>query len=211
MRLSFALLSLAIAMHGARAQSPAAAYISTNPKGDTLVVETYTRTPQTVVGEIHAPSAHQRLSYTLSLGTGDLVSRMDVQVRPDTGSPTAPPSQAFTVAFAGDSIHVAVGSNAKAFAAKPGSLPWINPSFSLIEQIVRRAHHLDPQHARVDSLPLFDLNSGPVMVAVSWKLPDSAVIQFPNITGRAEVDLFDHVTGVLFPDGSVMHARQLHH
>lgn len=211
MRLSFALTMIAVPVAFASAQAPTRAYISTSAKGDTMVVETYARTPDKVVGEIRAPSAHQRLAYTMSLGDGDLITRMDVAIRPDTASPTSPPRQAFTVSFTGDSMHLAVGANAKSVAVTPGTLPWINPSFTLIEQIVRRAHHLDPKHAKTDSLPLLDLNSGPVTVVVSWKLPDSAVIAFPNTTGRAEVDLYDHVTGVLFPDGSVMHARQLHH
>jgi hypothetical protein len=211
MRLSYLLAMLAIAISDASAQSPTTAYISTTPKGDTIAVETYTRSDAKVVGEIHGPKIHQRLSYTMTLDDSALVTRMDVAVRPDTESPTAAPMQAFTVSFQGDSLQLQAGTNSRAVPAKHGTLPWINPSFSLIEQIVRRAHRLDPSHAHRDSLPVFDLNSGPVTVAVVWRLPDSAVITFPNTTARAEVDLTDHVTGVLFPDGSVMHSRQLKH
>jgi hypothetical protein len=211
MRLSYLLAMLAIAISDASAQSPTSAYISTTPKGDTIAVEAYVRTSDKVVGEIRGPQIHQRLSYTMTLDDSALVTRLDVTVRSDTASPTAPPTQAFTVLFHGDSMQLQAGPNSRSVPAKHGTLPWINPSFSLIEQIVRRAHRLDPNHAHRDSLPVFDLNSGPVTVAVQWLLPDSAVISFPNTAARAEVDLLDHVTGVLFPDGSVMHARQLKH
>jgi hypothetical protein len=211
MRLPYVLATIAIAISDVAAQSPTSAYISTTLKGDTIAVETYARSDATVVGEIRGVTNHQRLAYTLTLGDSDLVSRVEVAVRPDTAKPTAPPTQAFTLSFRGDSMQIASATQAKSFAMKHGTLPWINPSFSLIEQIVRRTHRLDPSHAHRDSLQVFDLSSGPVPVIVSWKLPDSAVIQFPNTTARAEIDLFDHVTGVLFPDGTVMHARQLKH
>ncbi len=211
MRLSVLLAVLAIVISDASAQLPTSAYISTSAKGDTMAVETYTRTHDKVVGEIHGLRIHQRLSYTMTLDDSALVNRLDVAVRPDSASPTSPPTQAFTVSFKGDSMQLQAASNSRMVPAKHGTLPWINPSFSLIEQIVRRAHRLDPSHAHRDSLSVLDLNSGPITVAVAWLLPDSAVISFPNATARAEVDLLDHVTGVLFPDGSVMHSRQLEH
>lgn len=217
MRLSYLVAMIAVAISGASSgasaqlPTPTIAYVTTSPKGDTIAVETYTRSLTQVVGQIHIGQIHQRLAYTMALGDDDLVTRLDVAIRPDTGSAAAAPSQAFTVSFRGDSMRLESGSNARSLPAKHGTLPWVNPSFTLIEQIVRRAHTLDPSRAHRDSVPVFDLNSGPVVVAVAWALPDSAVISFPNLTARAEVDLLGHVTGVLFPDGSVMRAHQLKH
>jgi hypothetical protein len=212
MRLSFIVVSLAIAVSDASGQlSTTGAYVSTSPKGDTIAVETYTRMEGVVIGDIHIASIHQRLAYTMSLNDSDLVTRMDVALRTDTGSSRTAPTQSFAVSFQGDSMRIQVGPNARSHAVNHGTLPWINPSFTLIEQIVRRAHTLDPSLAHRDSVPVYDLNSGPVSVTVQWVLPDSAVISFPNMTARAEVDLLGHVTGVLFPDGSIMRAHQLKH
>jgi hypothetical protein len=186
-------------------------YITTSVKGDTFAVETFNRTQNQVVGEIHIKSIRQRLTYTLVLGEGDLVSRLDAAVRPDTGAASPAPVQSLTASFHSDSMLLQTPGGSKTIPTKTGTLPWINPSFSMIEQIVRRAHRLDPGRAHADTLPAVDLNSGPMIVVVSWSPSDSAVVAFPNTTARVALDHSDHIVGVILPDGTTMHTHQLQH
>jgi hypothetical protein len=189
---------------------PTGAYVTTSAKGDTFAVETFNRTRNEVVGEIHIHSIRQRLAYTLVLGEGDIVTRLDAAVRPDTASPTSTPLQSFSASFHDDSVLLQVPAGSRSIPTRAGTLPWVNPSFSMLEQIIRRAHRIDPPRAHADSVPVFDLNSGPIVVSVSWALPDSAVVAFPNTSARVALD-GDHVIGVRLPDGTVVHAHQLQH
>jgi hypothetical protein len=210
MRTFLAVTALAAAASGASAQSPTDEYITTSARGDTFAVETFNRTPNQVTGEIHINSIRQRLHYILVLGDGDIVTRLDAAVRPDTASATSAPLQSFTASFHADSVLLQVPAGSRSIPTRPNTLPWVNPSFSMLEQIVRRAHRVDAARAHTDSVPVFDLNSGPIVVAVSWTTSDSAVVAFPNTTARVALD-GDHVVGVRLPDGTVMHAHQLQH
>ncbi len=205
------LLVLALAARPACGQAAATdEFITLTAKGDTFAVERYVRTPERVAGEMLVPSVHQLLSYTYTLGDSELVKRLDVAVRPDSAAPSTPARQVFALSFASDSVHIEAPGGTRSVPAARGSLPWINPSFVLLEQLVRRARSRDPRRARTDTVPMFDLNSGPISASVSWVGADSAIIAFTTVTVRAAVDpKTGQVLGVRFPDGGSVRAHHL--
>jgi hypothetical protein len=56
---------------------------------------------------------------------------------------------------------------------------------------------------------MFDLNGGPITVAVTWAPADSAGVTFPNAAIRVAIDRTDHLLGARFPDGSLTRAGHL--
>ena len=83
------------------------------------------------------------IATTATLGDEATVSRVELRVLPP-GEPDAEPLQSTAAEFGSDSVHVEqpIGSAAAAAAATAGTVPYLNPSPSYMEQILRRARAL---------------------------------------------------------------------
>lgn len=171
---------------------------------DTIGTETFTR-------------GADRLEATFAAGRRSLF-RYDAALRPDAGTariavtPLAPavaaaaPSASAT--FAGDSVTVrqdgAAGGPATTArrAAPPGTVAYVNPSPSLMEQIVRRARALGgaPGGAPV-AVPVFVSGTGGVgqTATVAFLAPDSARLDLAGVALRFRVDPAGAVLGGTVP------------
>ena len=134
--------ALAVAVHPAFAQTPAAAERATFvlAQGESeLFTETFTRTADRLEAEITAPNG-ERASLVATLRPDATVSRLEVRQL------TVPPgtAQASTVIeLGGDSMTITaiqgIETETTRAPAIPGAIPFVNPSTTLMDQIVRRA------------------------------------------------------------------------
>ena len=108
---------------------------------DTIAVEQVTRGPGRLEGDLLFRRGNQRWHYVATLGSAEEVTAFDNEFRAATDTAGSPARQRARVVFAGDSVFV----TAEGAATEPqrlgttrGALPFINPSFALVEQAIRR-------------------------------------------------------------------------
>lgn len=107
--------------------------------GNQIATETFTRTGDRL--ETRLDVTEQGIMTTeATLGGAGTVSRMELRVLPP-GSPDAEPLQTIAADFRADSVHVEqpIGTATAATAVAEGTIPYLNPSPSYMEQILHRA------------------------------------------------------------------------
>ncbi|HET8624369.1 MAG TPA: hypothetical protein VFM14_12470 [Gemmatimonadales bacterium] len=171
---------------------------------DTVGTEEFTRTAQALEGRLLF-KAYRFLSerYRAVIGPDATLPLIEVTVRngPDSGKVQAKFSQRTRVIFRDDSVAVddAGGRGLKTLVlgTERGAMPYINLSFALLEQAVRRARALDAAGSEV---PLFNLSgtdkaSGQTVRAKVAPLgADSVSVSIGSVNFRLRVD----------PDGRVL-------
>ena len=175
---------------------------------DTLAVERVARTARRVESDLAVRAQGVRLQFGLALAPGALVSSMDIAVRMMASAPDAPPVQAATITFRGDSAIVDVTAPARAtqrFATGRGTLPLVNLSMAVAEQLVRRARTVGGP--RVE-LPAFAVAGGQVLPAVvTWSGADTAVVTIAGVDLRLAVAPDGRVLGAAVPSQRVTFTR----
>lgn len=164
---------------------------------DTLAVENVSRTPATLEGEL-VGRATGRMVYSLTLGPAGTVRELTLSAWMPGRTGEAAPVQEARLTLSGDSVLVEVtgdaGSRTQRIATRPGALPYLNPSFALMEQVLVRARALGGTSAVV---PLFFVQGGQTVDAtVTWATADSATV---TIAG-SEMHL------ATSPDGELLYA-----
>ncbi len=137
-----------------------ATYVVRRP-ADTVAVETVRRSPGRLEGTLLDPGQRIRWRYTATLGPGETVTRFENAFSLATDSMGAEPRQRAELAFEGDSVIAIINPGPEArvqrLGTRAGALPFINPSFVLIEQAIRRARVLGGDSVAV---PLFAVSGG---------------------------------------------------
>lgn len=108
---------------------------------DTVAVEEVNRTPGRLEGQLLFRGGNQRWHYIATLGPGQTVATFDNDFRLGSDAPGAPARQRARFTFQGDSVFVTFGAPGpppQRIATKPGAMPFVNPSFALVEQAIRR-------------------------------------------------------------------------
>jgi hypothetical protein len=158
---------------------------------DTIGVERFDRTADRLRAEFTARGT-VAFRYDAALAPDASVSRIRLTVMPPAGGELTS-----TAAFAGDSVTLtreAPSSDAAKSArrgAARGSVPFINPSPSLMEQIVRRARAIGGGGPTATAaVPVFVGGGGPPNVAatVTFAAPDSARLDLGGVEVLLRVD-----------------------
>ena len=127
---------------------------------DTVATERFTRTGDRLQAELIAPN-QARLTYAAIVGQDATVSQMQLQQYPANAPAGAAPAQRGTATFQGDSVFAesTQGDSTQTVqrATTRGAVPYLNPSPSLMEQIIRRARAIGGDRVEV---PVFVLGSG---------------------------------------------------
>jgi dienelactone hydrolase len=188
---------LALASRSAAAQETGGFLLRT--PAETLSVERFARTAGRVQGRI---LVRRRLpiTYDARLRPDATLDRLTIAAGGADGPDEAPPRQAGTLYFRGDSIlaETRTGDSATVdrFASRPGALAYHAqiPIVSLLEQIVRRARSLGGGAAHV---PVFVLSGGgrTVDATVEWVGRDSAHVTLGSIDARLAVDAAGRILG----------------
>jgi uncharacterized protein len=211
-RLAHVVLVLTAAFAPAAAQTPAAppgwtTFVVTQA-GDTLAVERVTRTAARLESDLVVRGYGLRWQFSLALTPEALASTMQNTVRMTNANPEAPPAQAGTLAFRGDSVIAEITMPTRTtqrFATTAGALPFVNLSAAIAEQLVRRARVLGGARAVV---PVFVVDGGRTAPAeVTWATPDTAVIMLGGVELRVAVAADGRLLGAIVPAQRVRFTR----
>lgn len=175
------------------AQAPVRTFLLMSSK-DTISVERVTRSPGRLEGELLFRVGNQRWHYIAIIGPDERVVSMENEFRFASDAASAPARQTAHFVFAGDSVFVSVTSptsRQERLASRSGAVPYINPSFGLAEQAVRRGMRMTGDSTAV---PLFALAGGVTTTATVTRLgSDSLVFSVSGVPTRLRVS----------PDGSI--------
>jgi alpha-beta hydrolase superfamily lysophospholipase len=211
-RLIVSICAAAVAAAPAGAQggtgAPQRATFIVTQAGDTLAVERVTRTSRRVESELAIRGQGAQLQFALALAPQDLVSSVEIAVRLASANAGAPPVQAGTLLFRGDSVisdMTAPVRSTQRFASGPGALPFVNLSMAVGEQLVRRARSIGGARVQV---PMFVVGGAQVVPAVvTWPTSDSAVISIGGADLRVAIAPDGRLLGAVVPSQNVRFTR----
>lgn len=173
-------------------------------RGDTIASERFTRTATRLDAQLGGRMG-PRLVYGADLAADASVTRLEA--RTYTGADTTP-QQRSVATFRGDSVIVEVmgeGARTNRMGTTRGVVPYVNPSPSLMEQILRRGRALGGDSVAV---PILVVGGGQTLPAtVRFMGTDSAIIALGPIQVRARTDRSGALLGGTVPSQDIVIAR----
>ena len=176
--------------------------------GDTVATERFFRTATTLSGTLSIRNTSGTLqAYEAVVAPDASVVLIQVTVResPDSGRASGPPTgrvvQRARVIFKEDSAAVDditnQGMQTRIFGTERGAVPYLNLSFALLEQAVRRARATAPEATQV---PFFNLGGGQTLDAKVARLgTDSLTMAIGGVEFHLRVDPSGRVLGGTIP------------
>jgi hypothetical protein len=211
-RLPLALLLVVVSPLSAQAVADSGTFIVRH-SGDTVATETFARRPTEIEGTLtirNQRNTSQR--YTAVVAPDATVPMIEVAVRQDadSGRVKAKVVQRARVIFKDDSAAVDALINqrieTRVFGTERGAIPYLNMSFALLEQAVRRARASGPAGAKV---PFFNLGGGQTLSATLQPVGhDSLALDIGDVEYRLKVDDQGRVLGAAIPSQNVLVDRR---
>jgi hypothetical protein len=172
--------------------------------GDTVATERFSRTATTLHGTLAIRNAKGTLqAYEAVMAPDASVPLIEVTVREtqDSGQTNGRILQRARVIFKEDSAAVddigTHGMQTRIFGTERGAVPYLNLSFALLEQAVRRSRATTPEATQV---PFFNLGGGQTVDARVSKLgADSVSMAIGSVEFRLRVDTAGRVLGGTIP------------
>ena len=179
---------------------------------DTVATERFLRTSTRLEGNLTIRnSTHTSERWVAVIGPDATLPLIDVTIREgvDSAGRKARVKERARVIFKEDSAAVdAVGGNGvqtRLFGTQVGALPYLNLSFALLEQAVRRAL-VAPEHRQI---PFFNLGGGQTVTARLSPLgSDSLLMEIGSVRYHLLVDAEGRVMGGRIPAQNVVVDRQ---
>jgi hypothetical protein len=177
---------------------------------DTVAVESFSRTETKLEGRLELRNPKRTAQrFTAVIAPDATVPLIEVTVREGRDSATARVVQRARAIFKEDSAAVdQVGDDGlvtRVFGTEKGAMPYLNLSFALLEQAVRRGRIMGGG----GQLPLFNLGGGQTINArVSSLGPDSLKLDIGDIRFHLRVDQEGRVLGGRIPSQDVVVDRQ---
>jgi hypothetical protein len=214
-RVFLGLLAFALARAAGLAAQTAAADSGTfviRRAGDTVATEQFTRTATTLQGTLAVRNARgTSQAYEAVVAPDASVALIEVTVREsqDSGRVKGKVVQRARVIFKEDSAAVddisGNGLQTRVFGTGRGAVPYLNLSFGLLEQAVRRSRAGASGQGQV---PLFNLGGGQTLDAkVSPLGTDSLAVAIGKVEFHLRVDSAGRVLGGRIPSQNVVAER----
>ncbi|MGE5232375.1 MAG: hypothetical protein ACM3NS_11580, partial [Deltaproteobacteria bacterium] len=186
---------------------------------DTVATEALSRTPTELTGTITFHRADPVSEwYHAVVGPDATVPLLEVNLRQgvDTGLVRARVSERTRAIFRGDSVAVddmtEHGMDTRVLPTRVGALPYLNLSFGLLEQALRRAAVVGGDPAKV---PFFNMNGGTrgnggatLVATVSRIGADSLALQLGTVEFRLRVDAAGRLLGGGIPAQGLSFERE---
>jgi hypothetical protein len=182
----------------ARAQSPETASFIIRRGTDTVATEQVSRTPTEITGELTVRARKNTEGYHAVVAPDATVPLVEVTVReqPRSEQEKARVAQRTRIIFRDDSVSVdditGHGLETRVLPTERGALPYLNLSFGLLEQAVRRAAVMGKDEAEV---PFFNLGGAAgqyggqtVRAKVTRVGADSVALDIGQVEFRMQVD-----------------------
>lgn len=172
------------------------AFVLLLASGDTIAIERFTRSAEQLRGELLVSAAGVRFSYVATLTPDAAVTQLENALRPAAADSATPPQQSAVITFRGDSAIAVITQGSQTvtqrLGSRAGALPFLNPSFALVEQLVRRAFAIGGDSVGV---PTFLVQGGQTLSVTVRRLGADSVIV--DLAGGAPARL------AVSPDGSI--------
>jgi hypothetical protein len=181
--------------------------------GDTVATETFSRQETSIRGTLALNNFnHTFHRYTAVLAPDASVPMIDVSVREDadSGRVKAKLVQRARVIFKEDSaaVDAIIGQSieTRVFGTQAGAIPYLNMSFALLEQAVRRSRAAGATQGRV---PFFNLGGGQTVSGTLRPVgSDSMALAIGDVEFRLKVDRDGRVLGGAIPKQGVVVDRR---
>ncbi len=181
--------------------------------GDTVATETFSRKETSIQGTLTLNnSKHTFHRYTAVLAPDASVPMIDVAVREDAdgGRVKAKLVQRARVIFKEDSaaVDAVIGQSieTRVFGTEVGAIPYLNMSFALLEQAIRRSR---APGATAGQVPFFNLGGGQTVNGTLKSLgSDSLTLAIGEVEFRLRVDPQGRVLGGTIPKQDVTVERK---
>jgi hypothetical protein len=205
-------LVVALAAAGTALAAPVAAQetgtFTLTQNGTEVASEAFTRSDDMLRTEMTIPG--QALIVTeATLAEDAIVDRLEIRVHPPN-SPDADPLQSTAAEFANDSVRVEepIGSEAIGQPAVRGTVPFLNPSPSHLEQMLRRARALGGSNVTVQ---IWVPSQGPGQVVpaqVAFNDNGTATLTLGSVAFELETDDEGRLLGGEVPSQGLTIERQ---
>jgi hypothetical protein len=213
-RSSFLLTLLLLPAQAAAAQTAAdSGTFVVRHAGDTVATETFSREETAIQGTLainNSKNTFQR--YTAVIAPDATVPMIDVAVREDadSGRVKAKLVQRARVIFKEDSAAVDAimgqGIQTRVFGTETGAIPYLNMSFALLEQAVRRSR---ANGTTLERVPFFNLGGGQTLSGTITPVgTDSLAVAIGDVEFRLKVDSDGRVLGGSIPKQDVLVDRR---
>lgn len=169
---------------------------------DTIAVERLVRTRSRLDAELLIKPANARMTLRVDVDAEGRATSLTNDVRMATADVSSPPAQHAEARFTGDSVIVDItGSGGRPatqrFATTAGAIPFVNPSFAVVELMIQRARVIGGDSV---SIPVWNLQGGQTaQVAVMRRGSDSVVVVLGNVPARLAVDAAGSIIGGVIP------------
>lgn len=180
---------------------PEEAVFTLRREANVIATERFRRTGAMLEAELTVPNG-SRLAYTAQLRPDASVARIEVRQFAPGSAADAAPGQRSSAVFQGDSVALSQTQGEATQTARravvAGIVPYINPSPSLMEQVVRRARAMGGEQV---SVPVWLPGSGGQVQTAAVALPsaDSAQITLGGVEVRLRTDGQGRVLGGSIP------------
>ena len=177
--------------------------------GDTVATETFSRSETSIRGTLALNNSnHTFQRYTAVVAPDATVPMIDVAIREDadSGRVKARLVQRARVIFREDSaaVDAIIGQaiQTRVFGTQTGAIPYLNMSFALLEQAVRRSRANGAAPGRV---PFFNLAGGQTVSGTLTPVgSDSLALAIGDVEFRLRVDPQGRVLGAAIPKQDVV-------
>jgi hypothetical protein len=214
MRFIFPVLSIALVLPRlalAQTVSDSGSFVIRHAR-DTIATEQFTRSETRLEGTLFIEDKNKtNQRYTAVVAPDATLPLVEVTIREGTDSAgrKARVTQRARVIFKEDSVAIdAVGGDGlqtRVFQTEKGAVPYLNLSFALLEQAVRRAR-VSPDTSQV---AFFNLGGGQTLTArVSHLGADSLRLDIGNLQYHLRVDRAGRVLGARIPAQDVVAERK---
>lgn len=180
---------LAMAAFSTPAAAQSSGTFTLTQNGNQVATEEFTRTDDRLETQLEV-TGQALITTTATLADDASIDRLELRILPPA-APDADPLQSIGAEFGSDSVHVEmpIGTAAGAGPATAGTVPYVDPSPSYLEQIIRRARAIGGSEATVQVwIPA--QGAGQVVPAqVAFGEDSTATLSIGNVT--FEFDLGD--------------------
>ncbi len=164
---------------------------------DTIAVERFVRSSTRLESELLFRAQNGRFTFSATLNPDGTVSRLDNAYRSADADRTGPPAQSAVFHFVGDSAIVDITTGGRVVTQRlksvEGAIPFINPSFALMELVLARARRLGGDSVAV---PAFAVQGGQVITFTVTHLDgDSVAIGASNASMHVAVNAGSDILG----------------
>jgi len=165
---------------------------------DTIARERFTRTATRLEGDLVSAPLSTRFRYAIEFGPDGTTRRMSNAFWLPADADTAPARQRATLDFVGDSVIVLIdGTTTQRLGTTRGAVPYLNPSFALLELALVRAAAIGGDSVNV---PAFVVQGGQTLPIVMVRAgPDSVIVNLGGSIGHLRVDANHRILGGFVP------------